>query len=158
MRAIRRKEKAIKDEKRLKAILQTTNYITVAMCKGNEPYLVTISHGYDPEKNCLYFHCAQKGKKIDYLKANDLIWGQALIDRGYQQGKCDHLYTTVQFKGKVTFLENLEDKKEALIVMINQLEEQPKKVIKEQITEKAVRNVAIGKITIDYLSGKEAQK
>ncbi|MBD3192779.1 MAG: hypothetical protein GF308_19220 [Candidatus Heimdallarchaeota archaeon] len=158
LRDIRRKEKAIKDEKRIKTILQTTKYITIAMCKENEPYLVTLSHGYDPVKNCIYFHCAKEGKKIDYLKANTIIWGEALIDRGYQQGKCDHLYTSAHFKGKVTFLENFEEKKAALLLMINQLEKHPKEVIKKQITETAIKKVAIGKIEIDYLSGKEAQQ
>jgi hypothetical protein len=42
------------------------------------------------------------------------VWGQALIDNGYQQGSCDHLYRTAQFRGKVTFVEDQAEKIHAL--------------------------------------------
>ncbi|MHA1667187.1 MAG: pyridoxamine 5'-phosphate oxidase family protein [Candidatus Heimdallarchaeaceae archaeon] len=88
MRDIRRKEKAIDDIERLKEIIQTAKYITLAMCKDNEPYLVSLSHGYNSEQHCLYFHCASEGKKISILKENTTVWGQALLDYGYVQGEC----------------------------------------------------------------------
>ena len=106
MKAIRRKEKEIIDKDEIIGILEKAKYITVAMCKEDEPYLVTLSHGYDKTQNCIYFHCAKEGKKIDYLKENITVWGQALIDKGYVQGACDHLYATVHFKGRVTFVED----------------------------------------------------
>ena len=111
MRGIRRKEKAITDENIMKKILSDVAYVTIALCKDNQPYLVSLSHGYDPDKNCIYFHCASEGKKIDYLKENNVVWGQAIIDKGYIQGSCDHLYATTQFKGKVTFINDFEEKK-----------------------------------------------
>jgi len=42
----------------------------------NEPYLVSLSNGYDEAINCLYFHCADEGKKAAYLKANSKLWGK----------------------------------------------------------------------------------
>ena len=158
MREIRRKEKAITDEAEMKTILQEAKYVTLAMCSNNEPYLVTLSHGYDPEQNCIYIHCAREGKKMDVWKENNVVWGQALRDEGYVQGRCNHLYVTTQFKGKITILENFEEKKEALITMINCLEEEPEKVIEKQVTERAVTNVIIGRIDIEYMSGKRAKK
>ncbi|GAG43343.1 unnamed protein product, partial [marine sediment metagenome] len=59
-----------------------SKYITIAMSNDNEPYLATLSHGYNAEEKCIYFHCAKEGKKIDILNENDVVWGQALIDRG----------------------------------------------------------------------------
>ena len=158
MRDIRRKEKAITDQEEIKSILTSTKYVTLAICKDNKPYLVTVSHGYNPDDNEIYFHCASKGKKIDYLKSNPLIWGQTLIDLGYARGECNHHYKTVQFKGKVHFLTDINEKRKALVTMINQLEaddESREKVKEEQLTEKAVRGVTIGKISIQGLSGKE---
>ena len=49
MRGMRRKEKAIESIEEMKYILQTVKHITIAMCEDNIPYLVTLSHGYDPE-------------------------------------------------------------------------------------------------------------
>jgi hypothetical protein len=158
MKSIRRKEKEITDRNKMSAILQKAEYITVAMCKDNEPYLVTLSHGYDRERNCIYFHCAKEGKKIDILMEHNIVWGQALLDKGYVQDACDHLYATTQFMGRVTFVEKYEEKRHALEVMIKELESDPKKVMNEQLTEKSIKGVQIGRIDIEYMSGKKSEK
>ena len=158
MHEIRRKDKAITDQNEMKKILQQTKYITIAMCRNNEPYLITLSHGYDPEKNIIYFHCASEGKKIDILNKNNVVWGQALIDKGYVEGKCDHLWATVMFRGTVSFLVDATEKRQALEVMIKQLEQNPEQVMKKQITEKSLKRVNIGRIDIDYMGGKKADK
>ncbi len=156
MRSLRRKEKSIDNTDELVHILESCKYITVAMCQDNEPYLVTLSHGYDRERNCLYFHCAQDGKKIDILRGNGLVWGQALLDNGYVQGSCDHLYATTQFRGRVVFLDDFDEKKYALEVMIKGLEDDPQKVIEAQLSEKSIQGVQIGRIDIEYMSGKKS--
>lgn len=158
MHEIRRKEKAITNLNHMKKILQQTKYITLAMCENNEPYLTTLSHGYEPEHNIIYFHCASEGKKIDILKKNKTVWGQALLDKGYVEGTCDHLWATVMFHGTASFITDAGGKRHALEVMITQLEPNPEQVIKEQITEKSLNRVNIGRIDIDYMSGKKADK
>ncbi len=155
MRDIRRKEKAITNVDEMKEILLGAQYITIAMCKDNQPYLVTLSHGYDPEEGVIFFHCASKGKKIDYLQANNVVWGQAIIDKGYAQGACDHLYATTQFMGKITLLRDPKEKKKALINMIKKLDNDPQAIIEKQLTEKSVARVTIGRIDIEYMSGKK---
>jgi len=157
MRNLRRKEKSIDSREELIHILKSCKYITVALCQNNEPYLATLSHGYDQERNCLYFHCAKEGKKIDILKENNLVWGQALLDKGYVRGACDHLYATTQFRGRVTLLDDFAEKKHALEVMIEGLENDPQKVKEAQLTEKSIQRVQIGRIDIEYMSGKKAE-
>ena len=156
MMELRRKEKAITNTDEMKKILQQTKYVTIAMSDNNEPYLVTLSHGYDPMDNIIYFHCASDGKKIDILEKNNIVWGQALIDKGYVQGKCDHLYKTVMFHGHVSFIIDENEKRHALERMIRQLDQNPDMVMKEQITKRSLKRVTIGKIEIDYMSGKTA--
>ena len=158
MRSLRRKEKAIKTQDEMVAILENAKYITVAMCLDSEPYLATLSHGYDREHNCLYFHCAQEGKKVDILKQNNLVWGQALLDKDYVQGACDHLFATTQFMGKVTFVDEMAEKRRALEVMIEGLEGEPGKVKAAQLTEESVKGIRIGRIDIDYMSGKKSEE
>ena len=155
MRSIRRKEKEI-DVNECKKIIKKSKFITLAMCRNNMPYLVTLSHGYDSDKNFIYFHCANDGKKLEYFKANKNVWGQALIDQGYQQGKCNHYYESVHFKGEVEILTNFQEKKIALETMIDSLEEDPTIVKTQQLTQKAIENVTIGKIRITGLSGKRS--
>lgn len=155
-RKMRRIDKQIDNEEEIQDILLKAQYVTIAMCKDNQPYLVTLSHGYDQKKNCIYFHCASEGKKIDYLHSNPVVWGQALIDKGYVQGACDHLYASAHFRGKVHFLEDASEKESALEVMIRQLDDNPEKVMSEKLTDESIGNVTIGRIDIKYLSGKLA--
>jgi hypothetical protein len=155
---MRRKEKQIESREEMVRILKTTKYVTIALCSGNEPYLVTLSHGYDSSNNCIYFHCAKKGKKIDLMKENSIIWGQALEDLGYAVGSCDHLYATVHFRGTVALIDDLAEKEHALRVMIEALEPDPEKVVNEQVNEKSLRRVGIGRIDIDYMTGKKSDE
>jgi len=155
---LRRKEQEIRDGAELKAILAKTQYVTVAMCRGNEPYLVTLSHGYDEKQNAIYFHCAFAGKKVAILKANNRVWGQVIVDRGYVQGSCDHLFSSVQFSGRVSFVEDGAEKRRALAVMIGQLEHEPEKVMAAKVTDARVATTNIGRIDLDFLSGKRSEK
>ncbi len=158
MRELRRKEKAIKSREEMVSILQHAQYVTVAMCANNEPYLVSLTHAYEKERNCIYFHCAKEGKKIDILSANNVVWGQALIDGGYVQGECSYLYASVHFKGKVTFVKDPKEKEHALTIMIRALDNNPAQVIQKQISAKSIADVNIGRIDIDCMSGKKAEK
>ena len=155
---LRRKEKEITDKAEMKAVLAGAKYVTVAMCRGDEPYLVTLSHGYDEKKNAVYFHCARAGKKIEILAANNRVWGQALHDRGYADGRCDHLFTSVQFHGRVRFIEDGAEKRHALATMIRRLEGDPDKVIGHQVDDASMAKVHIGRIDLDFLSGKRSEK
>lgn len=158
MHPLRRKDKEIVEDVELKAILKEAKYVTLAMSLGDEPYLATLSHGYDEEQNCIYFHCALEGKKVGILKENPRVWGQALIDDGYQQGSCDHLYRTNQFHGRVTFVDDKKEKENALCLMIRHLDDHPEKIIESQITLHSTRRILVGRIDIDYMSGKKADK
>lgn len=158
MRGIRRTEKAIESEDEIIAILKKAKYITIAMSIDDEPYLATLSHGYDEENYCIYFHCAQEGKKIDILKKNNIVWGQALDDLGYVDGACDHLYATTQFRGRVLFIDDIDEKKHALKIMIKDLEADPDKVMKELITKKSLKRVNIGRIDIEFMTGKKSKE
>jgi nitroimidazol reductase NimA-like FMN-containing flavoprotein (pyridoxamine 5'-phosphate oxidase superfamily) len=155
---IRRKEKEITNDTEMLAIMMKAKYITVALCDNNIPYLATLSHGYDRDQHCIYFHCAKVGKKIEILRENNVVWGQALIDKGYVHGSCDHLYATMQFMGKVRFIDEFDEKKHALEIMIKALENDPKKVMGSQLTEESIKGVQIGRIDLEYMSGKKSEK
>jgi len=158
MHKLRRTDKAITDPSAVKSILHEAEFITIALSMNDEPYLATLSHGFDEEKNCIYFHCAKEGRKVDILKENPRVWGQALVDGGYQQGYCDHLYRTAQFHGKVCFVNDVSEKKHALEVMIRHLDDNPEAVIAKQTTVSSLDRVLVGRVDIDFLSGKRANK
>jgi len=123
---------------------------------GDQPYLVSLSHGYDEKRNCLYFHCAAEGKKLVFLNANNTVWGQAILDYGYVEGECDHRYACVHFSGKVHFIASLDEKRLAVECMIRQLDKNPEALIAKLSAER-LGKVVIGRIDISYLSGKKSE-
>ena len=136
-------------------MLKSTKYVTVALCMDNEPYLVSLSHGYDETRNCLYFHCADEGKKLVYCKANNKVWGQAMLDYGVTD-ECDYAYTSVHFRGKVSMIEDLSEKQYAIEVMVRQLSGNPEEKLAKIKPEKLAKTM-MGRIDVDYLSGKKHQ-
>ena len=81
-----------------------------------------------------------------------------MLDKGYAYGKCDHLYATVQFKGRVVFVKEFAEKKQALEVMVHGLEKDPELIISKQFNDKSIEKVNIGRIDIEYMSGKKASE
>ena len=129
MRGIRRKEQEIKDKQELISIVQKAEYVTIAMCSDNEPYLVTLNHGYDRNKNCIYFYCAQEGKKIDILKGDEqAILKLVMEEDGIDQRKIQEI--TDFSKAKVS------------------------KIISELEKRGVVRKEQIGRRNKIYLAGK----
>ncbi len=151
---LRRVDKALEDPAVLGEILSSQKLMTLAFCRGSDPYLVTVNHGYDAASRCLFFHCAPVGKKIDFLRANPAVWGTVVQDLGYLPGECDHAYRSVHFSGRASFVEGEADKRRALTVMIDQLEPDPEPVKARVLTPEKIRGVTIVRIDIDSMTGK----
>ena len=152
---LRRNEKAIKDEKIISKMLKELPYLTIARSNDNNPYLVTLNYVYEAENEVFYIHCANSGKKNDYINNNSNVWGQIMDDRGYLRGECDYKYRTLHFKGNFQFIEDLKEKHRALELMIDKFEEDPEPVRVKFINEKALKNVNIGRIQIETITGKQ---
>ena len=152
---VRRKDREITDPDELRQVLKTTSYVTVALCMEDEPYLVSLSHGYDEAKNCLYFHCAPEGKKLVYLKANNKVWGQSVLDFGVTE-ECDYAYTSVHFSGRMFLVEDLLEKQHAIELLVRQVSLKPEEKLVKIKPEK-LEKTTIGRINIEYISGKKHQ-
>lgn len=155
---MRRKEKEVKDKGEMVRVLNAARYITIAMVDVDGPYLATLTHVYDSQRDAVYFHCAHEGRKVDVLRRDGRVWGQALVDNGYVEGKCDHLFETTQFRGSVVFVKDMEEKRHALELMIRKNDSKPEKIVAEQLTKRSLERVNIGRIDIEYMSGKRSDK
>jgi hypothetical protein len=152
---VRRKDREITDPNELRQVLKATKYVTVALCTEDEPYLVSLSHGYDEAKNCLYFHCAPEGKKLVYLKANNRVWGQAVLDFCVTD-ECDYAYTSVHFSGKISLIDDLVEKQHAIEVLVRQVSLKPEEKLAKIKPEKLCKTT-MGRIDITCMSGKKHQ-
>ena len=150
---VRRKDREITDHEALRKVLKSTKYVTIALSMDNEPYLVSLSHGYDEKQNCIYFHCANEGKKLVYVKSNNKVWGQAVQDYGVTD-ECDYAYTSVHFSGRLFMMDDSGEKQHAIEVMVRQLSPNPEAKLAKIKPEK-LASTAMGRIDITYMTGKQ---
>lgn len=152
---LRRVEKALTEESSLLEIIRGQKAMTLAFCRDNEPYLATVNYAFDAESRCFYFHCAAEGRKMDYLRANPVVWGQILEDRGYQPAKCDHAFRTVQFRGTTSVIEDPAARRAALLLMIEQLEPDSEPVKRRFDHESSLARVTLVRVQVDYFTAKQ---
>jgi nitroimidazol reductase NimA-like FMN-containing flavoprotein (pyridoxamine 5'-phosphate oxidase superfamily) len=71
MKEIRRKDRAIREEEAI-AILNRAEYgVLSTVAKNGEPYGVPLS--FCIIEDCIYFHCAVEGQKIDNIQHNNSV-------------------------------------------------------------------------------------
>jgi uncharacterized protein len=150
----RHPDKEIIDSSEILRTIKSQKFMTIAMSKGNEPYLVTVNYAFNARKSCFYFHCSKIGKKSDYIRSNPKVWGQILEDKGYLNGKCDHAYCSIQFSGLAEFIDNENEKRKALELLIEQLEPNPLPVKERFLKQKKLNRVGIVRIKVIQWSGK----
>ena len=154
---VRKTESEITNQSELLDILRRGKYTTISMCRDNEPYLVTLSYGYEEKKNSLYFHAALEGLKLEFIKQNPNVCGTVIEDKGYKKDECEQKYRSVIYRGKMYIVENLEEKKHGLDVLLNHLEENIEPIKKRNVLDdNSYNKVTILRLDIEEITGKQA--
>jgi len=150
----RHPDKAITDPAEIARIVTGQKFLTLALCAENQPYLVTLSHAFDAERGCFYFHCSRVGRKIDLIHANPHVYGQVLENLGYVNGDCSHRYRTVQFDGKAELVSDPGEKLHAFKLLIETLEPEPGPVKEKLLGQAQLEGVAIVRVLVAGWSAK----
>jgi nitroimidazol reductase NimA-like FMN-containing flavoprotein (pyridoxamine 5'-phosphate oxidase superfamily) len=150
---MRRAEREIKDQSAVGAILRQATVCRLAMCNGNVPYVVPLNFGYEDGR--LYFHSALEGRKIDTIRANPNVCFEVDVDQELVPGKvpCDWTvrYRSVIGFGRARILEDVEDKRKALGVILSHYAQGP-----FEYREGAIEKVAVVEVEIETLTGKQS--
>jgi hypothetical protein len=155
---MQKKEREIIDKRIIMEILKNGKFSTISMCRNDEPYIVTLSYGFDETFNCLYFHSAQNGLKLEYLKENKKVCGTILEDLGYVKSACSHKYRSIVFGGDMTIVKDLDEKKHAFDIMLKHLEDNPSKLKKRFFkSDKSYNNTCLLKLEINSITGKASE-
>ena len=153
-----KREREITDKKEIAEVLDNGKYAVISMCRNNEPYIVTLSYGYSKNENSLYFHSALKGLKLDFIKSNPLVCATVIEDGGYNKNQCEHVYRSVVFWGNMSAVDNLEEKKKGMEVLLNHLEDTPGPIVERNLkNDKAYDNITVLKLVISHISGKKGK-
>ncbi len=152
---MRRKEKEITDIKEIEAIIQKAEVCRLGLAVGNTPYVIPVNYGY--EDNCLYIHCAKKGRKLDMIKQNNTVCFEMDIDAEIKErdrSACNWgtTFRSVIGYGEALFVEESEQKKKALDIIMRHYSGKTS----FEYGKDAIGNVVIIKIIITHLSGKKS--
>ncbi len=151
---MRRIDKKITDYGLIETILIEERICRIALCDWEKPYLIPMVFGY--YDGYLYLHSAPEGKKIDLIRKNNQICfeveSKVEVVPGEQLCNWGINYYSVIGIGKAYFLEEPEEKKKALNIMM-------RKFTKEnqfEYSEDMLRKTEVIKIVIEEMTGKKS--
>jgi uncharacterized protein len=146
---MRKKEREICDPKVIESITTRANVCRLAMCDEGLPYIVPLCFGY--EKGALYFHSATVGRKLEILKKNPKVSFEMDIDWVLVRSddRCNMRYKSVIGFGYASLVEDLEDKRNALDLIMRHYHQEP-----FAYPQAALKRTAIIKVEIEEIMGK----
>ena len=123
-KGITRRELEVTDLAEIKRILDISKVVHVAMVDDGKPYMVPMNYGYTLEdgKLTFYLHGATKGRKLDVMKKNPDVFVEVECDLMPFAGEvaCQYgmAYASLMGEGKATIVEEVEEKMQALSILM----------------------------------------
>ena len=146
---MRRNDREISDRKDIDGIIRRCRVCHLALCDGNQPYIVPLSFGYDG--SFLYFHSAREGRKIDIITRNnrvcfefDILHGIVTAEQACGWGA---KYESVIGSGTVEILDSREAKADGLAWIMGQYGGGTWEFSEETLTKTLVLRVCILEIS-----------
>ena len=155
MQGMTKRELQITDEGQIRAILDTAKVLHLGLCVDNEPYVVPMNYGYTMEngKLTLYLHSAVQGKKLDMMRANSRVFFEMDCDWVPFEGEkpCQYglAYSSVMGRGTASIVENVEEKINAMAVL---MKTQTQKEF--EFNDRLVSIVAVIRIDVEEFTAK----
>ena len=124
MQGMTRRERQITDETQIMDILDKGKVLHLGLAVDNEPYVVPMNYGYTKEngKLVIYLHSAVRGKKLDMIRTNPKVFFEIDCDLLPFESElpCQYgiSYSSVMGKGTARIVEDVEEKKQAMSILM----------------------------------------
>lgn len=150
-RKIRREDKAIKTEAITKILSDGEYGVLGTISENGYPYSTPLSYTYI--NDCIYFHSAKVGEKLDNIIFNEKVCFCIVGNTKVLPEEFTLEYESVVIFGKASIAVE-EEKKTAFISLIDKYSED---FMKEGLDylDRAIANTTVIKITIDRITGKK---
>lgn len=150
---MRKKDREVNDPAEIEQILKQGEIINVAMCRGDQPYVLPFNYGF--LDGFIYIHSATKGFKLEVLAQNpkvsfNVTTNVRMLPADKPQD-CSVAYSSVVGFGRVRMVEDPVEKLAALEAVM--LQYYPKNDAWEY-PEKVVATCTVWCIEIEHLTGK----
>ena len=124
MQGMTKRERQITDEAQIMDILDAGKVLHLGLAVDNEPYVVPMNYGYTREngKLVMYLHSAVRGKKLDMIRINPKVFFEIDCDLVPFESElpCQYglSYSSVMGKGIARIVDDVEEKKQAMSVLM----------------------------------------
>ncbi|MDQ7092002.1 pyridoxamine 5'-phosphate oxidase family protein [Desulfosporosinus sp. PR] len=150
---MRREDKEITEQYELDEIIKKAQVCRLAVSYRDMPYIVPLSFGY--ADGVLYFHSAPEGLKLLILRENPQACFEVEVDTRVVSGKlgCDWTmqYQSVIGFGEIQFIEDFQEKQQALLLIMGQYTDQ-----EVLLNDETVSKVTLFKLNINTMTGKRS--
>jgi hypothetical protein len=92
MSAMRRRDRAIEDTTEIAKIMNNAQVGRLGLSMNEQPYVVPVNFAFDHER--IYFHCADTGMKLDFLRNNARVCFEVDENLGTVPGAAPWLFGT----------------------------------------------------------------
>lgn len=114
---MRRTDREVTDPAQIARIIEKAKIVHVGMADGGRPYVVPLHYGalFNDGILTLYLHCANEGRKLDFIKKNPQVFIEidtdiAPISGGEIPCKYGSAYASVMGEGTAQIVENGDEK------------------------------------------------
>jgi nitroimidazol reductase NimA-like FMN-containing flavoprotein (pyridoxamine 5'-phosphate oxidase superfamily) len=116
---MRRSDREVNNAVSIESIISNSDVCRVAFADNNTPYIVVMNFGYEGGENpCLWFHCANEGRKLEMIKKNNYVCFEMDTDHKIYGGEkgCDWgmNYSSVVGYGNITVISDPSARKAGL--------------------------------------------
>ncbi len=152
---MRRKDREIIGAQALEEIILTAQVCRLGMVDNGVPYIVPLNYGY--RDKTFYFHSAREGRKIEILSRGQQVCVE--IDCGHElitaPQACDWgmRYASVIAYGIPRFIENSDEKRQALAIIMDQYATQEH----FEFPDSALAATAIFAVDVTAMTGKRKE-
>ena len=151
---MRKKENEITEASAIEAIIKKSLVCRLALSYNDSPYIVPLCFGY--EDKVLYVHGSQKGKKIDIIKKNQKVCFEFDINTEIVKAE-DACHWSMKYRsvigfGKAQLLEDIEEKRKALNIIMSQYSDGT-----FEFNDAVLKKTFVIKVEIESMTGKQSE-
>ena len=145
------------DRGEMEGLLERALVSHLGLCVDGEPYVVPIGFVY--HNGCIYFHSYPRGRKVEAMRRNSRVCFQVEEVGRFLPGEAPCRfgveYRSVIAYGRVRFLEEAEERLEALRLLLRKYGASE---AAEALSEEMLGGVLVGEIRVEEMTGRRRLK
>ncbi len=151
MREMRRKERQLSDEAAWEAVEESLFGVLSLIGEENRPYSVPLN--FARKGNCLYFHCAKVGQKVDLLRENPGVCVSFVKEAAADEENLTTKYVSATLFGAAREVTEEREKREALTLLARRFTPHFMENAQKEL-ENLLSVTAVWRIEVDTITGK----